>query len=92
MEHDLRATLVWSALRAQACELWLRVVAEEETSVDEVHTVERNLHRQRGRQDVVGWRIANDSHGRIELGAHDLIADGAVGNHSVVELLIEPGA
>ena len=92
VKHDLRATLVWSALWGQACELWLRVIAEEEARVDEVNTVEGNLHRQRGSQVVVGRRIANDSHGRVELGAHDLIADGTVGNHSVVELLIEPGA
>ena len=92
MEHDLRATLVWAALWAETCELWLRVVAEEKASIDEVNTVERNLHWQRSSQVVVGWRIANDTHSRVELGAHDFIADGAVGDHPVVELLIEPGA
>ena len=38
-EHDFSASLVRSTSRAQSNELWLRVIAESKTCVDEVHTV-----------------------------------------------------
>ena len=92
LDHDFGTSLVRTRGRGQALQDWLRVVAEKEARVDEVDTIERYLDGQGDGEVRVGRRVAYDTHGGEESSSHDLVSNLAVGDDSVLELLIEPSA
>ena len=91
-EHDLGTSLVWSTSWGQTSELWLRIVAESEACVHEVHAVEGYLHWERGCNKVIRRRATDDSDSGNEFCTHSLVANLAVWDHSIVKSKIKPGS
>lgn len=90
-EHDLSASLVWSTRWGQPSEFWLRIIAKSEACVHKIHAVERNLHWERGCNEVIRRRATDNTNSGDEFCAHSLISNFAVWDHSVVKSEIKPG-
>ena len=90
MKHDLGTALVDARSRAQAVDLRWVVVAECEARIDPVNAVKGYLYGQGRRQVIIRRSIADDADSVLQLSTVTLVADLAIGDHSVIELLIEP--
>ena len=92
LDQDFSATLHRSVMRGHAQKHWLDVVAKEESCVNPIDAVKRNVYRLLLHDVVIRRCLANDAHSRDELPTNDFLADLAVRHHAEFELLIEPSA
>lgn len=79
-------------MRGHAQKYWLHVVAKEESCINPVDAVKRNVDRLLLHDVVIRRCLANDAHSRDELSTNNFLADLAVRHHAKFELLIEPSS
>ena len=79
-------------MRSHAQKHWLHIVAKEESSVNPVNSVERNVDRLLLDDVVIWWSLANDAHSRDKLSTDNFLANLAIRHHAEVELLIKPSS
>lgn len=89
-EVNLIATVNWSHIWEKTGHSWLFKVCKSEVSVRPVDTVQGYLEVKMGVGSWTRWSLANKSNRGIEVCTHDLVSELAVGNNSVLWLVIKP--
>ena len=79
-------------MRGHAQKHWLNVVAKEESCVNPVDAVKRNVDRLLLHDVVIRRCLANDAHSRDKLSTDNFLANLAIRHHAEVELLIKPSS
>lgn len=84
------SSLIWAGLWQHVGNLWVCVVAEAVVCINKVDAVERHKDGKACVEVVIGWGVAYDSHGGVELRTDDLVTDLAEWNNSIFKSLIKP--